>query len=85
MNPGSFKNAIYKKCQEIIYFIYKYKKDFVLNNLQQLMCHKTKPNQTSRQGGCCFLWVGFFWAGDFLLCLDPQINKEILHDRRKNK
>ena len=23
-----------------------YKKDFALDNLQSLMCHKTKPNQT---------------------------------------
>ena len=30
---------------EIIYLIYMYKKDLVLNNLQWLICHKTKPNQ----------------------------------------
>ena len=27
-----------------IYLIYKYKKDLALNNLQWLICHKTKPN-----------------------------------------
>ena len=44
MNLCSFKNAIYKKCLEIIYLIYMYKKDLALNNLQWLMCHKTKVN-----------------------------------------
>ena len=33
-------------CLEIIYLIYTYKKDLALNNLQWLICHKTKPNQT---------------------------------------
>ena len=28
-----------------IYLIYMYKQDLVLNNLQWLICHKTKPNQ----------------------------------------
>ena len=32
-------------CLEIIYLIYTYKKDLVLNNLQWLICHKTQPNQ----------------------------------------
>ena len=27
-------------------YIYKYKPDLALNNLQWLICHKTKPNQT---------------------------------------
>ena len=26
-----------------------YKKDLALNNLQWLICHKTKPNQTNQQ------------------------------------
>ena len=30
----SFKNVIYKMCLEIIYLIYMYKKDSVLNNQQ---------------------------------------------------
>ena len=33
-------------CLQAIYLIYMYKQDFALNNLQQLICHKTKPNQT---------------------------------------
>ena len=28
-----------------IYLIYMYKKDFALNNIQWLICHKTQPNQ----------------------------------------
>ena len=28
-----------------IYSIYMYKEDLALNNLQWLICHKTKPNQ----------------------------------------
>ena len=28
-----------------IYLIYMYKDDLALNNLQWLICHKTKPNQ----------------------------------------
>ena len=31
---------------EIIYLIYMNKKYLALNNLQWLICHKTKPNQT---------------------------------------
>ena len=29
-----------------IYLIYMYKLDLALNNLEWLICHKTKPNQT---------------------------------------
>ena len=46
MSTGSFKGVIYKMCLEIIYLIYIYKKDLAINNLQLLICHKTKPNQT---------------------------------------
>ena len=28
-----------------IYLIYMYKEDLTLNNLQRLICHKTKPNK----------------------------------------
>ena len=28
-----------------IYLMYMYKEDLALNNLQWLICHKTKPNQ----------------------------------------
>ena len=31
-------------CLEIIYLMYMFKKDLGLNNLQWLICHKTKPN-----------------------------------------
>ena len=43
MSKGSFKNVIYKMYLEIIYLIYMYKQDLALNNLQWLICHKTKP------------------------------------------
>ena len=33
----------------IIYLIYICKLDLALNNLEWLMCHKTKPNQTTVQ------------------------------------
>ena len=45
MSSGSFKNVINKMCLEIIYLTYMYKDDLALNNLQWLICHKTKPNQ----------------------------------------
>ena len=45
MKSGLFQNIIYKMYLEIIYLIYMYKKDKVLNNLQWLICHKTQPNQ----------------------------------------
>ena len=35
-------------CLEIIYLIIMYLKDFALNNLQRLICHKTKPDQTKQ-------------------------------------
>ena len=46
MSSGSFKDVIYKMCLEIIYYYIMYKKDLALNNLQWLICHKTKQNQT---------------------------------------
>ena len=36
-------------CLEIIYLIYMYKEDLVLNNLQVLICHKTQPNHSSKE------------------------------------
>ena len=42
MSSGTFKNVIYKMSLEIINLIYMYKKDLALNNLQWLICHKTK-------------------------------------------
>ena len=31
-------------CLQIIYSIYIYKQDLALNNQQDLICHKTQPN-----------------------------------------
>ena len=45
MNSSTFKNVIYKMSIEIIFFVYMYKEDLALNNLQWLICHKTQPNQ----------------------------------------
>ena len=45
MNLSSFKD-INKRCLQIIYLIYTYKHDLALNNVQWVICHKTKPNQT---------------------------------------
>ena len=45
MGFGLFNNAINKKCLQIMYFIYMYKEDLVLNNLQWLFCYKTIPNE----------------------------------------
>ena len=44
MNSGSFKN-ISKMCLQIIYQIYMYKEDLILNNIQGWIYHKTQPNQ----------------------------------------
>ena len=59
MRFGSFKNGIYKNVfTNHIYLIYMYKKDFAWNNLQKLICYKTKPNQINKKkklssGGYC--------------------------------
>ena len=47
-NSGSFKNVIYKMCLQIIYLIYLYKQDLVLNKLQWLICHKIKLDQNKK-------------------------------------
>ena len=44
---GSFKNVINNMCLDIIYLIFMYKKDLVLNNQQWLICHEIKLNQTN--------------------------------------
>ena len=46
MSSGLFKTVINKICLQIIYLIYMYKEDLTFNNLQWLICHKTKPNST---------------------------------------
>ena len=43
-SSGSFLNVIYEMGFKFIYLIYN--KSLALNNLQRLICHKTKPNQT---------------------------------------
>ena len=48
MSSDSFKNDIYQMCVEIIFHIYV-KKYLALNNLQWLLFHKTKPNQTKQK------------------------------------
>ena len=44
MNLGSFKNLINNVFTNHIYSIFMNKEDLALNNLQWLICHKTKPN-----------------------------------------
>ena len=44
MSPDSFKNVNNKMCLQIIYILYIWI-NLALNNLQWLICHKTKPNQ----------------------------------------
>ena len=46
MSSGSFKILSKNVFRNPIFNIYKYKKNLVLNNLQWLICHKTKSNQT---------------------------------------
>ena len=43
-----------------MYLIYVYKQDLVLNNLQRLVCHKTKSDQTKPNHivRCCI--IAFF-------------------------
>ena len=49
MSSGSFKNVIYRMWVEIIYLIYMYKKDWAFDNLQWLICHKTKSNEANKE------------------------------------
>ena len=41
MSSNLFENFINKMCLQIIYLIYKYKKDLALNNQQRLIYRKT--------------------------------------------
>ena len=54
-------------CLEIIYLTYMYKKDLTWNNLQGLMCHKTKLNQTRN-----YLTVWKKWAQACLKMLSKK-------------
>ena len=44
MTSALFKNE--KTCLENIFLIYMYENDLALNDLQWLICRKTKSNQT---------------------------------------
>ena len=58
MSSGLFKNVIYKMCLEILYMN---EKDLALNNLQWLICYKTKPKQTEtkpNQTKLCLMFLG---------------------------
>ena len=41
-------------------FVYMFKKDLALNNLQWLICHKTKPNQSQSEIG---VWSPLIFVG----------------------
>ena len=43
MSSSLFKN-VNKMCLQIYICVCMYKQDFAFNNLQWLICHKTKPN-----------------------------------------
>ena len=58
MSSGSVKDVSYKMCLEIIYLMYMYKKDLALNNLQWLIRHKSKPNQT-KSYIYIYIYIGF--------------------------
>ena len=46
VSSGSLKKCIYQMCLQTIYiFIYMYKQDLALKNLQWLICNKTQPSQ----------------------------------------
>ena len=55
-------------CLEIIYLIYMYKKDFALNNLQWLICHKTKPVSTPN-GDIQFISLLILEPMHILICI----------------
>ena len=60
-------------CLQIIYSIYKYKYDLELNNLQWLICHKTKRNKTGKEEHhrtgtfSLFIWPYSMWPSIFSL------------------
>ena len=49
MSSGSFKIVINKIKKNDIFLILMYKQDLALNNHQGLICHKSKPHQTSKK------------------------------------
>ena len=61
-------------CFEIIYLVYINKKGLTFNNLQWLICHKTKTNQTFLKG------IGVKW-------IQPQLEFRLsnhLHHQKNN-
>ena len=46
MNPSSFNNVINEIFYKTMYLICMYKEDLALNNLQELICHEIKPDET---------------------------------------
>ena len=53
-------------CLQIMYIWYIYKQDLALNNLQELICPKTKPNQPTR------------WTHAFFECINTERNAKCL-------
>ena len=43
--------------------VYMYKNEFIINNLQWLMYHKTKPNQTKPRSQYLCHYLKEFWSG----------------------
>ena len=59
----SFKNVIYKTYLHIFYiFISIYKEDLVLNDLEWLIGHKTKSNQTRKIAENLFIRFPGAWT-----------------------
>ena len=60
MSLGLFENVIFKKCLEIIYQIYMYKKGSALSNLLLFIFYKTEQNQNKLY--CIhFYYLNFFF------------------------
>ena len=48
MSTDSFKNITNKMSLQILYIWYIYCQNLALNNLECLICHKTKPNKPNQ-------------------------------------
>ena len=67
-----------------IYLIYMYEKDLALNNLQWLIYHKTKRNQTSTEPTTIYIWARFFnilaWKSPELVDMPlKSLNRSIIY------
>ena len=58
-SSGAFKDFMNKVYLQIIYLIYTYKEDLALNNLQQMICHKT--NQTKSYVFNIYIYIRRIW------------------------